>query len=575
MVYAVCLSSILPIRRAVGHFCRMHNNLENPFYYLENFQFVLHWVLQRYRDLLITDELSFIEQFDKQPVESRALLVRMVMRKGSLFRSSKLVYPEIGDTNAAVQPLIAQGWIAADSVIELAQLYDLLTKAEFAQALKLTESSSARKADLLEMAAQDEPAARPYSAWYGNGDYLYETRVDAICDSIRLMFFGNLHQDWSEFVLSHLGIYRYETVAFSEASRAFHTRADVDTYLSLHACRENLHVAVESGKELNEVEQSLIVTESSNSWLQIRRAKLLFQLGQAYEKREDADNALRIYALCDYPGARSRRIRVLEKNQQTTAALELAKLAQAAPENAAEVQHLQRILPRLHRKTGSKAAKSPAKFVLPRMELLLPPPQEDYYVEELALQYFADEDASAVVHYVENTLINSLLGLLFWDVIFSDLPGAFFHPFQSGPADLHSADFIKQRAQGFQQSLAQLQTGQYLQTIRDNFARKSNMLSPFVYWGALTETLLEQALTCLPPAHLAHWFTRILDDIGNNRSGFPDLIQFWPEQKRYRMIEIKGPGDRLQDNQIRFLDFCMQHDMPVAVCHVAFEEDRE
>jgi hypothetical protein len=98
------------------------------------------------------------------------------------------------------------------------------------------------------------------------------------------------------------------------------------------------------------------------------------------------------------------------------------------------------------------------------------------------------------------------------------------------------------------------------------------MLSPFVYWGTLTETLLEQALACLPPAHLAHWFARILDDIGNNRSGFPDLIQFWPEQRSYRMIEIKGPGDRLQDNQIRFLDFCLQHDMPVAVCHVAFDE---
>jgi hypothetical protein len=551
----------------------MQNNLENPFYYLENFQFVLHWVQQRYRDLLTAEELAFVEQFEQSPIPSRALLVRMVMRKGSRFRSSKLVYAEIGDSEAAAQALIEQGWIAADSAIALEELHDLLTKPEFAQALELTASSGAKKADLLELALQNTPAARAYSEWCGLGDSLYETRIDAICDCMRLMFFGNLYQDWSEFVLSDLGIYSYEKVAFSDASRAFHVRADIDTYLHLHACRERLHEAVESGDSFDEVEHGLTAIVSDNRWLQTWRAKLLFQLGQAYEKRDDADNALRLYAHSAYPGARSRRMRVLEKSGQYAAALALAEAVQTAPESGAEVQHLQRILPRLLRKTGGKVSKPQAKAMLPRIDLLLPTPQKDYYVEEVAREYFAQDDASAVVHYVENALINSLLGLLCWDVIFSDLPGAFFHPFQSGPADLHSADFVKQRAQGFQQCLAQLQTGQYMQTMRDNFARKAGLQSPFVYWDTLSETLLEQALACLPPAHLALWFARILDDIGDNRSGFPDLIQFWPEQKRYRMIEIKGPGDRLQDNQIRFLDFCLQHDMPVAVCHVAFEED--
>jgi hypothetical protein len=56
--------------------------------------------------------------------------------------------------------------------------------------------------------------------------------------------------------------------------------------------------------------------------------------------------------------------------------------------------------------------------------------------------------------------------------------------------------------------------------------------------------------------------------VEENRSGFPDLVQFWPDQNRYRMIEVKGPGDRLQDNQRRFLEFCVAHDMPVSVCYV-------
>lgn len=84
----------------------------------------------------------------------------------------------------------------------------------------------------------------------------------------------------------------------------------------------------------------------------------------------------------------------------------------------------------------------------------------------------------------------------------------------------------------------------------------------------LDSELLEQALACLPAAHLKACFQRLLQDIRNNRAGMPDLIQFWPEQGRYRMVEVKGPGDRLQDNQLRWLEFCQQHGLPVAVCHV-------
>jgi hypothetical protein len=44
--------------------------------------------------------------------------------------------------------------------------------------------------------------------------------------------------------------------------------------------------------------------------------------------------------------------------------------------------------------------------------------------------------------------------------------------------------------------------------------------------------------------------------VKDNRTGFPDLIQFWPAERRYDMIEVKGPGDRLQDNQLRWIDYC-------------------
>jgi hypothetical protein len=153
------------------------------------------------------------------------------------------------------------------------------------------------------------------------------------------------------------------------------------------------------------------------------------------------------------------------------------------------------------------------------------------------------------------------------------LPGAFFHPFHTGPADLLSADFHRRREPDFMACLSHLDSEQYQLTIRRHFIEKAGIQSPFVYWEILTGELLELALACIPAAHLKKWFERILVDIKSNRAGFPDLIQFWPSEKRYRMIEVKGPGDRLQDNQIRWIDFCAAHDMPVAVCYVQWLEE--
>ena len=70
-------------------------------------------------------------------------------------------------------------------------------------------------------------------------------------------------------------------------------------------------------------------------------------------------------------------------------------------------------------------------------------PSEAWWVEGVVRDHLAREEAP--VFYVENTLINGLFGLLCWRAIFSAIPGAFFHPFHRGPADLYSPDFHQRR----------------------------------------------------------------------------------------------------------------------------------
>ena len=545
----------------------MANPLDDPLYYLHNFRQVLLWLGQRYADLLDPDEMQFIQQFDRLPQPSQALLVRMVMRKGVHFRGSKLNYLEIGCTHTAALALVQHGWVENLSPLSFDELFALLQKGEILAAFApWIDQPKGKKADWREGLAAQFTELRSFAQWCPElNDRLYSLTVMDLCDRLRLMFFGNLHQDWSEFVLADLGIYTYEKVEFCAESRGLRSRDDVHGFLFLHQCQQ----AFEAGQALDEVLAQIVLLATDNPWLEKRRAKLLFQIGHYCERSAELELAAQIYRNCAYPGARSRLIRVLERQEDYTQAMALACAAQQAPQSAAEQQHLLRVLPRLRRKLGEPALPKLKPREVTRLDLaLVQAPLMS--VESCVQAHLSEPDAP--VHYVENGLINSLFGLLCWEAIFAPLPGSFFHPFQRGPVDLHSEDFHQRRAALFAECFEQLADERYKATIRQRYVDKWGIQSPFVFWNLLSEELLEQALTCLPAEHLRYWFDRLLLDIRANRAGMPDLIQFWPAQKTYRMIEVKGPGDRLQDNQLRWLEFCGENQMPVTVCYVRWAQ---
>ncbi len=548
----------------------MRKVLENEFYYLDNFHRVLEWIAERYDDLLLDDERAFIGMFATLPQPARALLVRMVMRKGTLFRASKLNYAEIGCPVEAARHLLPTGWVASDPVISLDELFELLQKPELASVFRLSlHEKGARKAAQLEALRGQFNDARAFSSWCRDStDVVYSILVKPLCDRLRLIFFGNLRQDWTEFVLSDLGVFKFEKVEFSAGSRGFRHRGDVDDYLALHNCKERFN----AGEALDQVLQTLPIDAFDNDWLDSRRERLLFQIAQHVEKQKDWAGAIDLYTRCRFPGARGRAIRVLEKDEQYGRAFTLLTEAQKAPESDAERQQLARIATRLRRKLGHETMPSRRNPAVERLDLHLPMPQDQWWVEGVVRDHLQRDDAP--VFYVENALINALFGLLCWRAIFSAIPGAFFHPFHRGPADLFSADFFHRRESAFRQCLAELDNGQYRATIVATYAEKYGIQSPFVMWEALSAELLEMALDCIPAVHLKKWCERILLDIKANRTGFPDLIQFWPAERRYNMIEVKGPGDRLQDNQMRWIEYCAAHQMPISVCYLQWAEAR-
>lgn len=540
------------------------HSVEDPLYYLHNFRQVLGWVAQRYHDLLDESEHTFLIAFERLPQPAQALLVRMVMRKGELFRTDKLTYAEIGDAHSALRPLVDLGWICERAPLTLEQLFALLRKDELAAcfAAQLARPRAAKADLLLQLQAlQLEP--RPLSQWFAGFDVkVIHWRLQPLCDRLRLLFFGNLYQDWSDFVLADTGVLRFEKVPFSDDSRALCKRAEVDLAMALHHCAERL----EQGEAPATLLAELDGLHSDNPWLARRRSRLLFSVGQHCERLAEWELALAVYEQSRHPEARIRQVRVHERSEQWSRAYRLAEQMASAPANPLETQALARMLPRLARKLGGPPTPRRRVGAVTLLELELPAEMAALGVERAVQEYLAQEGGS--VHYVENTLFNSLFGLLCWEPIFAPVTGAFFHPFQSAPQDLHDADFRERRSALFDSCLGRLDDASHGELIRACYQAKYGLQSPFVFWSMLPTELLELALSCLPAMHLKQCFLRLLQDIRNNRTGMPDLIQFWPEQGSYRMIEVKGPGDRLQDNQLRWIEFCREHGLPVTVCHV-------
>ncbi|WP_417565430.1 VRR-NUC domain-containing protein [Marinobacter sp.] len=551
-------------------------DLENPLYYLENMETVVGWVLSHHADLLTTEEQDRLRAFQALSLPARALLTRMVMRTGELFRADKLRYPELGvPESEALEELVAGCWLDAEPLLTLDQLFRLYTLGElrpvFAAALQEAGwPKTLPKGQMLEVLQQSFPDALPLADWLGM-DMPPVVCINhmALFDRVRLMFFGNLRQSWSDFVLVELGHQRYEPVTFTPDSRAFQHRWEVDLYLTMHQCRAWLDEGVPAREVWPEVP-----APSDNAWLTGRRDRLLLELGRQAERQGERELALQALGTSGHREARLKQLRLLERMKRHGEAWALASQWQTQQLSDAEAQGLARILKRLAAKLGEP---SPPSLTPPSIrEFILTLPKPALGSVEFAVQHHLWRDESPVF-YVENTLINGLFGLLCWPTVFAPVPGAFFHPFHVAPADLTREDFVARRQASFDRCFASLHDGSYRERILETYEAKQGIANPFVIWPVVTEEVLNLALDCIAPADLEHMFRRLLLNIREHRSGFPDLIRFHPgntgPDRQYEMIEVKGPGDRLQDHQIRWLEFFAAEGIPASVCYVRWQEN--
>ena len=519
----------------------------SPFYYLAHFHQALDWLSLR-EGLLAPEDALWIARFRRQPQDAQALLIRLTMRSPAHFRISRLDYPEI-DISLAVNTLTDLGWIAQDHLLTPSEAFHLLRKAELDA---LHGAQPTKQAHWSVMAGRSD---QTFHQWARQHDCLTLTIRDQL-DRLRLAFFGNLHQGWESFVLEELGITRFPKIEM-DLSCGFEDQQEFESCWQAHQLFEQWEVVKSRRKVQRTLIAQAIALPNQGPTLRRLRSKLLASMARHAERQTHYSLALSLLNESNYEAARLRSIRCLEKEGQTEQAWRLALQTRCFYQADSERDSVIRMLPRLSKalgKTWPRISRHQPNGVEVFTELNGRP-------EPTAAQWL-DRDGGISL-FSENRLFTTLFTLHFWDVIYAPIPGAFFHPFQAAPADFQHPDFVSKRSELWSLGFEQFKTDAGRQILW-NYHRQFGTTAWGVDWRLSAEHI-ELALHCISADHLSAIFQRIL--LGH-RKGMPDLIRFFPAQKSYELVEVKGPGDALQPHQRQWMRYFDQHGIPNRVCWI-------
>jgi len=525
-------------------------------YYVRAFLTVLEVVGMTTAPILTGAERDWSSAIGALSDDARRLYVRLMMRRGTVFRMARLAYPEIHDPASARAELVRRGLVDGAPPGRLSTLLSLHTLPEIDRLLEPPPDAGRRRAErvaaLLERdAAEDRDRLAGASTWItplGHAAFAVH----------RLCFFGNLRQDLSEFVLRDLGTVRYERYPLERAGGHFRTRHQLECHLRYYECESLLRTGRRpDASVLTAVCARLPPHVPGDAHLERRLDRLRCELARGFERLGDVPRALAMYAGSVRAPARERCVRLLDAAGQGERATSLLRRMRAAPQGDAEAEFAERRL-------GGGARVRPFR---PRTTSLTLRP-DGRRVERVSRDYYA---RSGECFWTENRLVSGVCGLWAWDIVFAPVSGAFFNPFQSGPADFRERGFRARRAQGFERRFDELLGEQgevrLAERVLDGYAARAGIANPLVSWERLTQPLLQRALERIPAAHWAAMFERLLADPGEHACGLPDLVRF-PDAGGYEFIEIKGPGDALQAHQRRWLKHFDAHAIPARVVNV-------
>ena len=202
-------------------------------YYLDNVTTLFSHVESLYADILDQQHLDFLRSFAALSSDAQKLYIRLLNRSHNLFRLSKLNYPEIASIENAMELLSTSGFLQVDPGIGREELLTLFSKAELLALHPDRPELRKLKRSALDTAilGQDEDA---FFNGLAKSDCLLQVEQKDSYRLCQMLFFGNLNQSMTDFVLRDLGLYEYENYSIDLESRPYTSALDIEQHWLLH-----------------------------------------------------------------------------------------------------------------------------------------------------------------------------------------------------------------------------------------------------------------------------------------------------------------------------------------------------
>ena len=505
-------------------------------YYQNNCCRLFEFVLETYHDILSPYESAALNLYVQASNDAQRLFARFLTRKGPLFRTDLLRYREVHDVGAALQELIASNLLTSASPHAGEVYLNLLRKSELADCLAKRSGVAGlnrlRKSELVTwtLSRYSDPVIRQMVV---DLSPVVAVNDPFVWDLARLLFFGEAQSDWSTFILSDLGLVKYETVA--RGNRQFSDRTALEFDLTLRALSV-LTYQSEDYPDLIEPLAERLMEVSGDRFAMRRRDRALMRLAQKLEKTGPS-KACHIYDSVPRHPARERNIRLLHRQGKEKQAQTLLRAARAAPYSEEEQQFCERF--------GQRNKGFQPKTLQVTWSVI----HAEQKIEQQALDFLKAQQGVTFGVHVENALVRTLTGIVYWPIIFAPIQGAFTHPYQTCPNDIYMEDFVSVRAEllsGFEATMSEDEAlrAHIRQTVEDKHLIANRLVS----WSLFEALPLTAIFEHIPIAHIRRLTAFLIRHLHQYRTGMPDLLVFYPDG-RYELIEVKGPNDQLQPVQ--------------------------
>lgn len=513
------------------------------FYYHEHFLEMLDFVERHYTHVLLDSHATFINEFRELPREAQCLYVRLVNRKGRVFATNRLRYPELGRIEPHLARLREQQWVGTPDADHYADVLRFLTRNEIVDVLLPRFAGlgrSLKKSELVTFARNNVSPAEFMSDL--NTDRLLVQRRSGDARFLLFLYFGRVKDGLSQFTMRDLGLVRTSSLHDSYEPRFGDSGEALEHFYYALRLKKLQKTSAETAREL--AAESSQWPETNYSGSAALRDELAYRLGQRAERARDFDNALSLYRRGENAQCSERVVRLLLKQGSGEQARQYLEACLDNPRSDEEWLVAQDIY---ERKFKSKRT-SVLTDVLRAAETIDIDESKSGSPERAAREHF--ESIGQRAFRTENLLWRTCFGLLFWDELFVDQNATAHSPFETLPASLANGAFYDQNRDRVEATLATLREDparirkQMLKTSTQYYGTPNGVFRWRRSMGDAMFALLDNA----PGDGLIPMLRRLCQDYTGSRYGYPDLMVV--DGAGVRFVEIKAEGDSLRRNQL-------------------------